>query len=726
MVTGTVSVVLGGKVSAAGPVYPTNGSPVFVAINGITNSTSVNDSTGDFSITYPTASLTTNGSPYAITYIYGGSANLMPAVNSSTTLTVVEQVVPTISSWPTATGITYGDALSVSSLSDGSASVSGTFTFTASSTIPPVAGTYLASGTFTPDNTAIYSTVISPNVISVAVGTRGLTIGTPAVTSRQYNGLVNNATITGTLVGVVAGDTATEVSLVGTGTFASSGVANGIAVTSTSTLTGTKASSYTLTQPTDLSGNITKATLTVRADNKNRLPGTANPSLTYTVSGYQNGENDVAVGLTGVPGLSTDAVLGSPEGPYTITIVPNTLVITSGNYALDFVSGTLKVVGVITWTKGIGAWDIETSVNWTNAVFGAVTYVDGGEVLFNDLPAGFGPFTVTLNTTVHPSSVSFNNVVKDYVISGSGSISGTTTLTKSGGGSVTLGMVNTYSGGTVVNGGGLWLANGNSKLGLGPVTMAGGSSFKVAGDPLATITNTFNLTGGSVNIQYPFGGATDLALTGPIGGAGGLELTSDPSGRGLTLSGSNTFSGGIIFRGDGNSRVSIQNASALGIGVFRSEKMAAGVGTLDVGANLSAGLGVANTFDIPLGRYLNLNVLNPLLISGSITNGGNLYKTGSALLTLSGANSYTGTTTVVSGELTLVNKYALGQTALIVEANTKVNLNYSGVMYIRALTINGAVQPIGEYGAFNFSQYFTGGGRLSTDKPIIGTLIIIQ
>jgi autotransporter-associated beta strand protein len=575
---------------------------------------------------------------------------------------------------------------------------------------------------------------VTPDAISVAVGTKTLTIDSAAVTPKTYTGTAG-AVITGTLNGVVAGDTGTQISLVGTGTFDSSGVANGIGVTSTSTLTGTKASSYTLTQPTGLSGNITKATLTVRADNKNRLPGTANPSLTYTVSGYQNGEDAAVVGLTGAPVLSTDAVLGSPEGTYAITILQNTLVITSGNYTLDFVNGTLKVIGAITWAKGSGAWDIETSVNWTNAVFGAVTYVDGGEVLFNDLPAGFGPFTVTLNTTVHPSSVSFNNAAKEYVISGSGSISGTAALTKAGAGTLTLGMVNPYSGGTTVSGGKLAI-NHQYAMGSGPVTLAGGTilvpAFEVNAGASA-ITNAIILSGGFVTVVQNIDNAKDSKFTGPISGPGGLQFMCDPANsRSTHLAGAKTFSGGVTFK-SGFAIVDIDNMNSLGSGPVRSEITSStangNILRAQQGVDLSTGLGVTNTIDIAPGAYFQVNTANTgdkLLFSGSITNSGSLVKRGAGTLTLSGVNTYTGTTTVVSGELTLANKYALGQTALIVEANTKVNLNYSGMMYIRALTINGAVQPIGIYDALSNPEYLTGSGRLNTGKPIIGTMIIFR
>jgi hypothetical protein len=55
------------------------------------------------------------------------------------------------------------------------------------------------------------------------------------------------------------------ITLTGTGTFADSNVGNGKAVTPACVISGTNASRYTLTQPTNLTGNITAASVTVTA-----------------------------------------------------------------------------------------------------------------------------------------------------------------------------------------------------------------------------------------------------------------------------------------------------------------------------------------------------------------------------------------------------------------------------------------------------------------------------
>src|SRR5207245_10429575 len=70
---------------------------------------------------------------------------------------------------------------------------------------------------------------------------------------------------------------------------------------------------------------VTKATLTVTAENKSRVYGATNPSLTASYSGFANGETtDV---LSGSPSLSTAAGASSTVAgsPYPITAALGTL-----------------------------------------------------------------------------------------------------------------------------------------------------------------------------------------------------------------------------------------------------------------------------------------------------------------------------------------------------------------------------------------------------------------
>src|SRR5207244_164332 len=102
-------------------------------------------------------------------------------------------------------------------------------------------------------------------------------------------------------------------------------------------LTGENVGTYAIQQGTlALSSNyvltyvganltITKATLTVTADNKTRQYSDPNPTFTASYSGVKNGETLATSGVTGSPSLTTTATATSAPGPYTITAALGTL-----------------------------------------------------------------------------------------------------------------------------------------------------------------------------------------------------------------------------------------------------------------------------------------------------------------------------------------------------------------------------------------------------------------
>ena len=120
----------------------------------------------------------------------------------------------------------------------------------------------------------------------------------------------------------------------------------------TATLTGLSAGTHTVsatyissngfssasTSPVTLT--VSKAPLTVTANNVNIAVGAAIPVLTVTYSGFVDG--DTAASLSGSPALSTTATSSSPAGSYPITITQGTLA--AANYTFTFVNGTLSVV----------------------------------------------------------------------------------------------------------------------------------------------------------------------------------------------------------------------------------------------------------------------------------------------------------------------------------------------------------------------------------------------
>ncbi|NBW85908.1 MAG: PEP-CTERM sorting domain-containing protein, partial [Planctomycetia bacterium] len=307
-----------------------------------------------------------------------------------------------------------------------------------------------------------------------------------------------------------------------------------------------------------------------------------------------------------------------------------------------------------------------------------------------------GTDTLSVNAFVGSSATAITNTTTSYsTYSGLLQDGGARKLALqvNGAGGLILSGTNTYSGGTAVNGATVVLGNA-SGFGTGPVTLASGSVLKQLSTATGSVANPVVLSGGEVvldmrandGLTTPVSSFNDMTLTGNISGPGRLRVVGDGQGKTLTLSGAKTFSGGIIQSGQSNpyntpggsafvdryTTVAIDNAASLGTGRFYAQISSAnvisgtsGLGSLKTLANLSVGNGVANAIDIgPAARLVvEANGSNPLSLSGTITGSGDLYKIGSAALSLKGVNSYAGATYAKGGMLRATNPRALGSTS---------------------------------------------------------------
>ncbi|HIF2868953.1 TPA: fibronectin-binding autotransporter adhesin ShdA [Salmonella enterica] len=232
-------------------------------------------------------------------------------------------------------------------------------------------------------------------------------------------------------------------------------------------------------------------------------------------------------------------------------------------------------------------------------------------------------------------------------------LSGSGSLVKTGSGELTLSGDNDYSGGTIISDGTLIADNADS-LGTGAVansgvlqvgegelenTLSGSGSLVKTGSGELTLSGDNDYSGGTIISDGTLiADNADSLGTGAVANSGVLqvgegELENTLSGSGslvktgtgeLTLSGDNSYSGGTTIT-DG--MLTADHADSLGTGA------------------------VANSGVLQVGEGELENTL-----SGS----GSLVKTGTGELTLSGDNSYSGTTTITDGTLIAANVNALG------------------------------------------------------------------
>ena len=139
-----------------------------------------------------------------------------------------------------------------------------------------------------------------------------------------------NPALTFTYTGLVNGDTqVSEEPGISTTATASSNVG-----TYPVTLTGGSDANYDISL---VAGEleVTQAALTVTADDKSKVYGEANPSLTFTYTGLVNGDTEVSE----EPGISTTATASSNVGTYPVTLTGGS----DANYDISLVAGELEI-----------------------------------------------------------------------------------------------------------------------------------------------------------------------------------------------------------------------------------------------------------------------------------------------------------------------------------------------------------------------------------------------
>jgi hypothetical protein len=126
---------------------------------------------------------------------------------------------------------------------------------------------------------------------------------------------------------------------VSAGTFTVSGAVPYVGAGSYAPVVTVTHESSTAQQVTD-SVKVDQAVLKVTADNKTKVLNAPNPPLTYTITGFVNG--DTAAVVSGSAVCTTTATTASPVGTYPITFAPgNTLA--ADNYSFTFIDGKLTI-----------------------------------------------------------------------------------------------------------------------------------------------------------------------------------------------------------------------------------------------------------------------------------------------------------------------------------------------------------------------------------------------
>ncbi len=485
------------------------------------------------------------------------------------------------------------------------------------------------------------------------------------------------------------------------------------------------------------------------------------PSTADSVTINNGGSALLADGTGAIAGLS---IAGANASSGTLTI-SNALLNITTNFSMGNANGVASVnvtnSGTLNTTADVfmGHGSIEISGAGSRFIeagdknvylqdSGTISAHDGGAVsLFRDLAVGAGgnsSVLVSSGGTLAASNIYLGQAqssdVGTLAVTGSGSVvtaskvvfvgsTGTGIVTVGNGGQLsalgglTFGGAATSSGTMSQTGGTittntLTFGQGNSVYHFAGGTLQASSLTKAA----SGVIYTLDWAGGTVQANGIFTSSLDAVLapstvgtfdtnglaatwSGILSGSGTLHKV----GAGvLTLSGSNSFAGGVTLD---EGALAVGSNTALGTGTVTVAS-----GTLQASV---AGRTVANSIVINSGGTLGLGGSANFTISGTISGDAAVESVGTGVVTLSATNTYTGNTTIKSGEL--------GFTSMASFGTGTATLNGGGVQWAagNTLDISQAAQFNNTMGA-NGGTFDTGANAVTLAGSLSGTSSITK
>ncbi len=411
----------------------------------------------------------------------------------------------------------------------------------------------------------------------------------------------------------------------------------------------------------------------------------------YTNTGLINGTTYYyVVASTNSTGQSPDSPEASATPDVNIVIIPRSL-IWNGDGAANI-------------------WDASGNLNWqTNHV--DTIFNNGDTVTFDN--SGSNNVPVFVAGTPQPAIATFN-ASKNYTLGGVGSIAGIGKLIKTGTGTLTINNTNLHSGGTIVSNGFIIVGNGavnSAAWGTGPITLAGGTAQLNGyagnnGTYWGVLPNDLIVPSGQTGTLLCPPRIAGSGLTGKLTGGGTLNITVDYV-RGALGGDWSQFTGRInVSSRSGTSDFRINNANgyanaaiylnnSVNCYVIGHNNLTVDIGEL--GGGITAFIGGDGSSSNPTWRIGAKNTTNTY--AGVIADAGGAYtasliKTGTGMLVLSGANTYSGGTTVSGGILMANNTAGSATGSGAVAVNSSGTLAGNGIIS-GAVTVNlgGAFAP---------------------------------
>lgn len=343
-------------------------------------------------------------------------------------------------------------------------------------------------------------------------------------------------------------------------------------------------------------------------------------------------------------------------------------------YALAANDSIIFNAGVTFGTAGANIVSVLATNNIDSTGFNVAT--GGGTLLFNAATLTLGAIT---------TNGGLLRITNNGAASQSGAFTlGAGGLRKQGAGTLTLSQANSYTGITTIDAGKL----STDVLAGGNLAINNGTTFEYTGNSVSTNRNVTLDANGNTSVISVTNPTANLTISGVIANGDVIiaaPLTKQGSGT-LTLSGANTYTGTTTVSA-GTLAYGITNALSSG-GVTVSG------GTLDIGAfsdtvgavTLTSGNITGSTGVLTGTSYAMQSGTVGAILGGT----GALTKTTSGTVTLSGANTYTGVTSVLAGTLIVGANAPSGSAGALGNAVSAVLLGNTSGTDNAALLVGGA------------------------------------